>query len=201
MTNEAARAVRAARKPMREQRDAWKLAAVGVFALSLAGNIVLYGAQFRADKLHRAEVAQLQSELLHVEAVRDDALTELGALALSTARDVQEREKQAKAYEATGAYQYIGEFIITAYCPCAKCCGEYADGLTATGIPAGPGVVAVDPEIVPIGSTIVIDGQKYLAADTGGAIKGNRIDICMADHSTATAFGKKALKVWIENDV
>ncbi len=95
-------------------------------------------------------------------------------------------------------YKYMGEFTITAYCPCEKCCGKWADGLTASGLPAEEGVIAVDPNVIELGSTVLIDGKEYLAADTGGAIKNNRIDIYMSDHSSALEFGKQKAEVLVK---
>lgn len=91
----------------------------------------------------------------------------------------------------------LGEFVITAYCPCEKCCGEYADGLTASGTVATEGrTCAVDPEVIPLGTEIEIDGVKYVAEDVGGAIKGNRIDICFNDHRSALQYGVKCREVF-----
>ena len=132
-----------------------------------------------------------------MEAVRDSALEELGRLANQTAREAQARREQAEAYEAIGAYQYIGECAITAYCPCAECCGRWADGLTASGLPAGPGIVAVDPDVIPLGSTVIIDGQKYLAADTGSGEEGLHIDIFLASHEETVAHGVRTAEVWV----
>ena len=48
----------------------------------------------------------------------------------------------------------------------------------STGVIAQEGkTIAVDPSIIPYGSTVLIDGKEYLAQDCGGAIKGNKIDI------------------------
>jgi 3D (Asp-Asp-Asp) domain-containing protein/peptidoglycan hydrolase CwlO-like protein len=59
-------------------------------------------------------------------------------------------------------------------------------GTTATGIPAGPGVVAVDPSVIPLGTRMTIPGYgEGVAADTGGAIKGNRIDLWVATEAEA----------------
>ena len=98
---EISRAVRAAVRPVREQRDMWKRAAVGVFALSLAGNVILYGIACSREARHREETAQLRTELRHVEAVRDDALEELGRMANDYALEAKARREQAEAYEAT----------------------------------------------------------------------------------------------------
>lgn len=99
------------------------------------------------------------------------------------------------APEAEEPSIYAGEFTVTAYCPCAECCGQWADGLTATGIPASGGIVAVDPAVIPLGSTVIIGGLEYLAADTG--VDGMHIDICTNSHQEAEAFGKQTAAVWV----
>lgn len=99
------------------------------------------------------------------------------------------------APEAEEPSIYVGEFTVTAYCPCAECCGHWADGLTATGIPASGGIVAVDPAVIPLGSTVIIGGLEYLAADTG--VDGMHIDICTDSHKAAAAFGVQTAAVWV----
>lgn len=191
------RAVRAAILPIREQRDMWMQAAMGVLVLSIIGNIWLYAVVWSRENKHQAEVRQLQAELQHAESVRDQAVRELGALANQTAREDQARREQAEYYEALGDYEYIGKCTITAYCPCTECCVRWADGLTATGLPAGPGIVAVDPEVIQLGSTVVIDGLKYLAADTGSGVEGRHIDICMSSHKETVEHGVRTEEVWV----
>lgn len=96
----------------------------------------------------------------------------------------------------------LGEFALTAYCPCAKCCGRWADGVTATGTTAKEGrTIAVDPSIIPYGSEVTIyfaDGtsRNYVAEDCGGAIKGNRIDVFFASHEDALRFGVQGAYVY-----
>lgn len=79
-----------------------------------------------------------------------------------------------------------------------------AGGLTASGIPAEWGVVAVDPRVIPLGTKVYVetaDGSYIygtaIAADTGGAIKGNKIDICVNTRSEAYAFGRRTVNVYI----
>ena len=72
------------------------------------------------------------------------------------------------------------------------------EGLTAIGIPATYGVVAVDPDVIPLGSRVYIPGYgEALAADTGGAIYGYRIDLCMEDYWQAMDFGRRTVNVFV----
>ena len=60
------------------------------------------------------------------------------------------------------------------------------------------GVVAVDPRVIPLGTKLYIEGYGYaVAEDTGGAIKGNRIDLCYTDRAQAEAFGRRNVKLYI----
>ncbi|MER2174457.1 MAG: 3D domain-containing protein [Carnobacterium sp.] len=73
---------------------------------------------------------------------------------------------------------------------------------TATGINLNenPKVIAVDPSVIPLGSTVYIPGQgTFIAGDTGSAIKGNRIDVHMTDLNQALAFGRQTMEVQILN--
>ena len=84
---------------------------------------------------------------------------------------------------------------VTHYCGCEKCCGKWADGITATGTKATEGrTIAVDPAVIPYGSEVCLrfeDGTEavYIAEDCGGAIKGNRVDVYMDSHDAALAAG------------
>lgn len=74
----------------------------------------------------------------------------------------------------------LGEFRLTAYCACRKCCGkdpgDFGYGVTASGAVVEAGrTIAVDSSVIPLGSEIVIDGHTYVAEDTGSAIKGTAL--------------------------
>ena len=101
-------------------------------------------------------------------------------------------------YEELGQYRYIGECRITHYCCESKgnphICGT-GTGLTATGVPVAPGMVAVDPDVIPLGSTVIIDGIPYLAADTG--VSGYAIDIAVPTHDEAMEMGTYTASVWV----
>lgn len=69
-------------------------------------------------------------------------------------------------------------------------------GGTATGLPVGPGIVAVDPAVIPLGTRMTIPGYgEGVAADVGGAIKGNRIDLWVASCAQASAYGQRTLRI------
>lgn len=96
---------------------------------------------------------------------------------------------------ATG-YELVGTFMITAYCPCAKCCGK-TNGITACGLPATANhTIAADTRLFPFGTQLVIGGQVYTVEDRGSAIQGNRIDIFCATHQEALSFGRRYIQVF-----
>lgn len=81
-------------------------------------------------------------------------------------------------------------FTVTAYCPCEKSRGAYANGYTATGEKAIQGVtIAADPDVLPMGTEIELDGHTYTVQDTGGAISGNRLDLYFDSHEDALQWG------------
>ncbi len=71
-------------------------------------------------------------------------------------------------------------------------------GITASGIPARRGLIAVDPRVIPLGTRVYVMGYgPALAADTGGAIRGAKIDLCMEDYNEAMRFGRRNVEVYI----
>ena len=71
-------------------------------------------------------------------------------------------------------------------------------GITATGIKARNGIVAVDPNVIPLGTRVYVPGYGVaLAADTGGAIVGKKIDLCMEDYGQAIGFGRRRVEVYV----
>lgn len=94
----------------------------------------------------------------------------------------------------------LGKFVATAYTidTCGKTPNHPTYGITKSGTCATSGrTVAVDPEVIPLGTTIIINGHEYVAEDTGGDIKGNRIDICFNTIEEALQFGRQTVEVFI----
>lgn len=97
--------------------------------------------------------------------------------------------------------------LVTAYCPCRKCCGHHADGKTASGesIYANGGMfVAADTRLLPFDTQISIpgyyDGKPVPVLDRGGRIKGRRIDVFYYTHWVAKQWGARWVDVTVYLD-
>lgn len=95
--------------------------------------------------------------------------------------------------------KYAGRFTATFYCPCSICVGKKARVKTSTGnVPHANRTIAVDSKIIPMHSIVYIkDLGFFVAEDTGGNIKGNRVDIFVASHEQALKLGKKKVDIYI----
>lgn len=100
---------------------------------------------------------------------------------------------------------FLGEYTLTAYCPCTRCCGK-DDGITATGTLAAEGrTIAVDPRVIPYGSRVLLifpDGtqREYTAEDCGSGVNGNHIDVFFSDHQAARVFGVKSAMAYLTKE-
>lgn len=102
----------------------------------------------------------------------------------------EEKEQEAKKQEEVKK-GWTHEFHVTAYCGCYSCSEGYGTQ-TSTGVTAEAGrTIAVDPDVVPYGSKVQINGHTYVAEDCGGAINGYDIDIYMDEHSSTDRFGSQ----------
>lgn len=103
----------------------------------------------------------------------------------------------------------LGDFRLTAYCSCKKCCGYWAtvrpadeNGKEIVYGSSGEVLtacvsVAVDTGVIPYGSELLINGTKYIAHDTGSGINGNCIDVYHDDHQKAVEFGLQYAEVFL----
>jgi 3D (Asp-Asp-Asp) domain-containing protein len=83
----------------------------------------------------------------------------------------------------------LGTFVATCY---------DLSGITASGAPVGPSTIAVDPSVIPLGSHLYILGVGYrIAQDTGGAIKGRRLDIWAPTYGQCASWGVESVQVWL----
>lgn len=112
----------------------------------------------------------------------------------------QPAQEKAKTSDKEGDKWQTVSMRVTAYCPCSKCCGEYADGQTACGHKIRPGdaFVAADSRYA-FGTEMIIAGygndQPVKVLDRGGAIRGDRLDVFFHSHEEALEWGVQYLDV------
>lgn len=129
------------------------------------------------------------------------------AKTVTAIQTVQEEPENELIEAALLAQAHVIEnCTVTHYDVCVECCGK-ADGITASGTRATPGVtVAVDPAVIPLGSDVLVDygdGEihYYRADDVGAAVKGNRIDLCVSSHNEALQLGRRTAAVyWVAQE-
>lgn len=97
----------------------------------------------------------------------------------------------------------LEDCTVTYYDVCVECCGK-TDGITYSGTQAIPyETCAVDPEVIPLGSTVTVDYgdgllRQYRAEDVGGTVKGAHVDICVASHEESVELGRRtAVVYWV----
>lgn len=91
----------------------------------------------------------------------------------------------------------IKRMKVTAYCTCSKCCGSWADGITASGKRAEGKLIAADRQY-PFGTMMDVPGYGLASVeDRGGAIKGDKLDLLFPSHDAALQWGVRWLDVKI----
>ena len=145
--------------------------------------------------LTSAEISKKEAEIK--AAATQTAYNQLVASA-ATARPVA----YSTTYLASDAIKAnataLGNYKLTFYDPCVECNGNNL-ALTATGTTLTEGrTIAVDPSVIPLGSRVFIEGYGvFIAEDTGGAIKGNKIDIAVSTHERANELGVQYANVYL----
>ena len=159
----------------------------------------------RVDTLPKGEEKVLQEGTVGLDEVEEEIHYKQGdvidtkELQRKTITPMQPKVVQVgtREVEASRSYDRVREVITmeaTAYLPT----DGGGDGITATGIRARHGVVAVDPNVIPLGTRVYIPGYgEAIAADTGGDIVGNRIDVVLEDYGSAMQFGRRTVDVYI----
>jgi 3D (Asp-Asp-Asp) domain-containing protein len=108
------------------------------------------------------------------------------------------RAKPGPHHDAPTHYKRIIPMESTAYEPGPTSCGGDTSGATACGLKAGYGVVAVDPDVIQLGTRLFISGYGYaVAGDTGGAIQGNVIDLGFMTLDECYAWGRRDVDVYV----
>lgn len=149
-------------------------------------------------KANGYDMSKYESNVSLDSAVTENMQIVLEDKELKAAR-IKAEEEAAKARRVETArgqeeYEDILTMEASAYLP-----GDgNGNGITATGIPAMYGVAAVDPRVIPLGTRLYVEGYgEAIAADTGGAIRGNKIDLCMESYNEAMSFGRRDVTVYV----
>lgn len=115
---------------------------------------------------------------------------------LRTLYSATDQDLQAQVYELQEQIAIAQEtsdirgVVVTYYCDCEICTGQYTSTKTGTTPIAGY-TIAVDPKYIPLGSRVYIENIGWrIAEDVGGAVKGNHIDVFTATHEEATRGGR-----------
>ncbi|WMT27575.1 LysM peptidoglycan-binding domain-containing protein [Bacillus aerius] len=119
-----------------------------------------------------------------------------------TTKKAAPKKETAKAESSSASQSVQKEMTVTATAYTANDGG--ISGITATGVNLNKNpnakVIAVDPNVIPLGSKVYVEGYgEAIAADTGGAIKGNKIDVHVPSKSQAKNWGVKSVKVKVLN--
>ena len=140
---------------------------------------------------------------VHVETV-EEATAELASakIAPEVAAAVVDQDKFVPVVVVTPTLKTV-EMEVTAYCPCTKCCGPKAQGITASGknVHYNDGkFVAADKKFA-FGTKLIIPGyagsKTVEVTDRGGAIKGNKLDVYFHSHTEALKWGRQKLTVTV----
>lgn len=142
---------------------------------------------------------KVENELLFKD--NQEMSTQLDIINEALGKKIHANAVNAK-YKTAKAFNFVpmGNFSVTGY-SIYECPNQL--GITSSGRKVKSGVtIAVDKSVIPHGSWVYIEGYGLRRADdTGGAIKGNDIDIFHDSYDDALSFGRKNLKVWLVDPI
>lgn len=135
--------------------------------------------------------------IVHQEWCSAHEVTEVVQTAEAATEEIAEAVKEEVMDEDEDPLTYVGNFKITYYDACVYCCGN-TNGITASGTKATVGrTVSADPNVLPLGTHILIDDVEYVVEDTGSAIKGNILDVFVGSHEEALQLGVNYKDVYL----
>lgn len=178
-------------------------------AVAFAEEVVYDGEMYEDEKTVVQEGAEGESELVESVVYHNGEEFARETVAVNVIAEPQSRivkvgtKKRVNTHSKGFTYKKKLTVTATAYDPYPA--GGSGRGITANGMKAQFGVVAVDPKVIPLGIRLYIestDGSSWsygycIAADTGGAIKGNKIDLCYNTVSECIQFGRRSANVYI----
>lgn len=170
---------------------AWAWVVIAALFIALA-----IGTAATAAKV--ADLTEMHREFIQ-QTARERVIAAQSAENISTDISTLTGEATLKTADmASGDWEQIplGTLRITHYCSCAACCGEYSDGVTASGTVCAEGrTVACD--FLPFGTLVNIGGHIYTVEDHIGDGSGDHIDIYVADHDRALNAGTYTTECYV----
>lgn len=155
-------------------------------------------AQEAAVKAAQEKAAQQQAEQQSSSqqsgtVTENDSSSESTESSESQSSPQESEQSSESSSEDSTSGSYLGTFKLTAYCACPKCCGKWANGITASGTTATQGrTVAMSG--VPFGTQLLINGNVYTVEDRGTPY--GHVDVFFSSHSQALSFGLQYAEVY-----
>jgi uncharacterized protein YabE (DUF348 family) len=150
------------------------------------------GKQKKHYEIVKENGEEVSRKLLKTETIEEskDRVVAMGTKAVQTVSTTVSRGNDSVSKE-----MYVNSTAYTAHC--SGCSGTTATGVNLRANPNAK-VIAVDPNVIPLGTKVHVEGYGYaVAADTGSAIKGNKIDVFIPSQSAAYRWGSKRVKIKI----
>lgn len=153
-------------------------------------------------------------EVLVKETYKKDKIVEKDVMSIQTVKEPitqviqkgtkKKPEKKKKVNTGKGEFSYSkvlnmkSSAYTAGYESTGKVPGQKGYGVTASGLKAQKGIVAVDTNVIPFGTKLYVEGYGYaMAGDKGSAIKGNKIDVFFDKYNDAINWGVRNVKVYV----
>ncbi|MBO0586240.1 3D domain-containing protein [Sporosarcina sp. E16_8] len=157
---------------------------------------------YKISQMHNTTVSKLKSlNNLKSDLIHPNQKISIVSNAKKSKKAAATTDKPVlKAVSRSTSTNSVKEFTVSATAYTAYCNG--CSGITKTGINLRENsnlkVIAVDPNVIKLGTKVHVEGYGYaIAGDTGGAIKGNKIDVFISSKSEAYKWGRKNVKLTI----
>jgi 3D (Asp-Asp-Asp) domain-containing protein len=175
-----------------QQGKAELLRLVGVLAARIRALHVL---EVRAEQTTAALAAAREQRISYLASLAQQRKLTARQIARLDAR-ARQVVKRAQAVQATSSTTSGPPVFVSAHTLTVTATGYALPGHTATGLPVGFGVVAVDPAVIPLGTRMTIPGYgEGVAADTGSAVTGYSIDLWFPTLDAALAWGRRTVTI------
>lgn len=157
-------------------------------------------AEIESQKKEAKELTKAKDDLTNQLNQKNDQLNQANQQVSSLKQENDALKKQISSSSTEGGHSITRTIYMNASAYTASCDGCSGTTVTGLDLKANPNlkVIAVDPNIIPIGTKVHVDGYgDAVAADTGGAIHGNKIDIFIPTESGAIQWGRRTVAVQI----